>query len=101
MGSLAAVLLPKYGYNVRLYEGRPDWRLPEQISGEEDLTKRPEDQHKDAIKRSINLALSCRGQSALRKAGLLEKVMKFTVPMRCRAIHSTNDTVRQCVQKAG
>jgi kynurenine 3-monooxygenase len=91
VGSLAAVLLPKYGYSVRLYEGRADWRSPEQISGEEDLTKRPEDQHKDAIKRSINLALSFRGQSALKKVGLLEKVMNFTVPMRCRAIHSTND----------
>jgi kynurenine 3-monooxygenase len=90
VGALAAVILPNYGYNVRLYEGRADWRIPGTSAEDEDDT-RPEDQHKDAIKRSINLALSHRGQMALKKAGLLEKVMKFTVPMKCRAIHSTSD----------
>ena len=91
VGALAALMLsgPKYGYKVRLYEGRKDWR-PEEVTEENDVT-RPEDQHKDAIKRSINLALSFRGQSALKKVGLLETVMKFTVPMRYRAIHSTSD----------
>ena len=91
VGALAALMLsgPKYGYKVILYEGRKDWR-PEEVTEENDVT-RPEDQHKDAIKRSINLALSFRGQSALKKVGLLETVMKFTVPMRYRAIHSTSD----------
>ena len=90
VGALAAVTLssPKYGFNVRLYEARDDWRVgtANVVGG-----ARPEDQHKDAIKRSINLALSHRGQMALKNVGLLERVMAFTVPMRRRAIHSTDD----------
>ena len=46
------------------------------------------DLSRNAIKRSINLALSYRGQMALKNVGLLKEVMKHTVPMRCRAIHS-------------
>ena len=90
VGSLAALTLssPKYGFNVRLYEARDDWRsATTAVAG----GARPEDQHKDAIKRSINLALSHRGQMALKNVGLLERVMEFTVPMRRRAIHSTDD----------
>ena len=41
----------------------------------------------DSQKRSINLALSHRTQCALRALGLEEKVMKDTIPMRCRAMH--------------
>jgi kynurenine 3-monooxygenase len=44
-------------------------------------------QSQDAIKRSINLALSVRGQSALAAAGVLGEVMETAVPMPCRAIH--------------
>jgi len=41
-----------------------------------------------ATKRSINLALSHRGQSALTELGLLEEAMKDTVPMPGRVIHT-------------
>ena len=43
---------------------------------------------KDAVRRSINLALSHRGQAALRRVGLYDKVMAQTIPMPTRAIHS-------------
>jgi hypothetical protein len=38
--------------------------------------KEGEDQTKSAIKRSINLALSHRGQAALKMVGLYDEVMK-------------------------
>ena len=44
-------------------------------------------QSTDAAKRSINLALSHRGQEALRAVGVLPAVMACTVPMPQRAIH--------------
>ena len=95
VGAIAAVTLssPKYGFNVRLYEARDDWRV-----GTTNIVggTRPEDQHKDVIKRSINLALSHRGQMALANVGLLERVMAFTVPMCCRAIHSTDGNADNC-----
>ena len=68
---------------VTVTEGRPDWRK----SADAALAK-GESQHKSATKRSINLALSHRGQRALEKVGLLEEVMRSAIPMRCRAIHS-------------
>jgi kynurenine 3-monooxygenase len=45
-------------------------------------------QSTDAAKRSINLALSQRGQSALSAVGVLDAVMSSTVPMPQRAIHA-------------
>lgn len=42
---------------------------------------------RDAVKRSINLALSVRGQAGFEAVGLLDKVMDGVVPMPCRAIH--------------
>ncbi len=53
-------------------------------------------QSRDAAKRSINLALSFRGQSALAAAGLLDSVMAQTVEMPQRAIHTPDGAlVRQ------
>lgn len=41
--------------------------------------------------RSINLALSVRGRSALRLAGLEEEVIEqHGIPMRARMVHSTD-----------
>jgi len=71
VGSLQAVFLAKHGYRVRLYEARGDIRTNDQIGG-----------------RSINLALSERGQEALRAVGLKEIVMEKAVPMYGRMIHS-------------
>ena len=69
-GSLLAIRLAQRGYTIALYEKRPDMRLTEVDAG-----------------RSINLALSDRGIKALARAGLKDKVMPHTVPMKGRLIH--------------
>ncbi|GAB2955780.1 NAD(P)/FAD-dependent oxidoreductase [Micromonospora polyrhachis] len=76
-GSLAAVYLARRGYAVDVYERRDDPRLaPAGLAG-----------------RSINLGLSARGMSALREVGLLDEVLKRSVPMRGRVVHSPDGTV--------
>lgn len=70
-GPLLAIELKKRGYDVHLYERRPDMRRTK-ISGG----------------RSINLALSTRGIHALREAGLWEEMQKIIVPMKGRMMHS-------------
>ena len=47
------------------------------------------------MKRSINLALSYRGERALEAVGLLDTVMKEVVPMYSRAIHVGGDVSLQ------
>ena len=74
-------MFARRGYRVVLIEGRADWRPDPNIAHEATDAKH-------AIKRSINLALSHRGQMALKSVGLLDKVMEFTIPMRSRAIHN-------------
>lgn len=70
-GSLLALKMAKRGYDVELYERRPDLRKS----------------HLDAG-RSINLALSDRGLSALASAGIRDQVRALCIPMRGRMIHS-------------
>ena len=72
-GSLLAILLGKKGYNIHLYERRPDMRTTEISAG-----------------RSINLAISTRGIDALKAAGVEEIVMKHAIPMTGRQIHARN-----------
>ena len=69
-GSLLAILLAKRGFKVTVYERRPDPRVVAAIGG-----------------RSINLALAARGIRGLKLAGVLERVMKFAIPMRGRMVH--------------
>ncbi|MFT5997562.1 MAG: kynurenine 3-monooxygenase [Neolewinella sp.] len=69
-GCLLAIRLAQRGYQINLYERRPDMRLSSGDAG-----------------RSINLALSDRGLRALAIAGLKEKVLENTIPMRGRMIH--------------
>lgn len=76
-GSLLAIYLAKRGYEVEIFESRPDLRLGPIDSG-----------------RSINLALSCRGITGLASAGLLSSVKQFMVPMRARAIHQEAGEIR-------
>lgn len=91
VGSMAALTLKRRGYQVRLYEKTPDWRreegwvapLEEKKPGE-----RAVKQEKSAVRRSINLALSTRGQAALANVDLLEEAMSIAVPMFGRAIHT-------------
>lgn len=76
-GTLLALLLAKRGYTVEILESR------------EDMREQPSDQG-----RSINLALSCRGITALKAADLMDKVDSIRVPMRARAIHEPDGSIK-------
>lgn len=80
VGSLVAVLLAQKGYHVKVFERRSDLRLAQQVEGN----------------RSINLALSVRGISALKLAGLDEEVLATTIPMHARMIHP-KDTSKEAM----
>jgi len=69
-GSLLALRLAQRGYNVNVYESRPDLRVTDISAG-----------------KSINLALSDRGFKALRLAGVEEKARAICIPMKGRLIH--------------
>lgn len=69
-GSLLALRLAQRGYNVNVYESRPDLRTTDISAG-----------------RSINLALSDRGLKAMRLAGVEDKVKPLCIPMYGRLIH--------------
>ena len=69
-GSLLAILMARRGFRVTVYEKRGDPRLAAVDSG-----------------RSINLALAARGIRGLERAGVLERVMPLTIPMRGRMVH--------------
>jgi kynurenine 3-monooxygenase len=69
-GSLLAILLAKRGLHVTVYEKRADPRVGPVDSG-----------------RSINLALAARGIRGLERAGVLDRVMALTIPMRGRMVH--------------
>lgn len=70
-GPLLGIELEKRGYEVRIYERRPDMRKVKISAG-----------------RSINLALSTRGIHALRAAGVWDEMQKIIIPMRGRMMHS-------------
>lgn len=70
-GSLLACQLGRRGYRVSVFEKRADPRSAGFVGG-----------------RSINLALSERGITALRTVGLAEAVLRDAVPMRGRKMHS-------------
>ncbi|KAH8169141.1 FAD binding domain-containing protein [Sarocladium implicatum] len=81
VGSLAALYAAQRGYDVELYELRPDLRDPGTVPL--NFTK------------SINLAVSERGTTAMRCAGrpdLLQHVMAATIPMRGRMIHGVGSS---------
>jgi kynurenine 3-monooxygenase len=69
-GGLLAACLGRRGYEVDLYERRPDPRAGNSVGG-----------------RSINLALSTRGIHALQQLGVADEVMRHAIPMRGRMIH--------------
>ena len=70
VGSLQAVLLAKKGFEVDVFEARPDLRKADVIGG-----------------RSINLALSNRGFKALEKAGIASEIREMAIPMYGRKMH--------------
>ncbi|KAH0827074.1 hypothetical protein J3R83DRAFT_4759 [Lanmaoa asiatica] len=75
VGCLAAISLAKMGWNVDIYEARPDLRLPSSKAA--------------AQQRSINLAISSRGIAALRAVdpAATARFLQTVIPMRGRMIH--------------
>ncbi len=73
VGSLMAAYFGKKGYNVNVYERRPDMRKTTIDGG-----------------RSINLALSNRGWKALDGVGIGEEVRKVAIPMYRRVMHAAD-----------
>ena len=71
VGSLLALQLAEKGFDVDVFERRPDMRRRKVKGG-----------------RSINLALSTRGLFALEEIGLKQEVLRIAIPMRGRMIHS-------------
>ena len=69
-GSLLALRMAQRGYQVEVYESRPDLRNSVISAG-----------------RSINLSLSDRGLKALRMAGLEKKARALCIPMKGRLMH--------------
>lgn len=76
VGALQACYFQRRGYKVDVYESRADFRAVGYVGG-----------------RSINLALSVRGWTALEKIGLKEEVEKIAIPMYGRTIHQKNGVV--------
>ncbi len=74
-GGLTGGLMAKYlglaGHDVQLFERRDDIRQATLVRG-----------------RSINLAVSTRGLTALNEVGLRDKVLEQAVPMRGRMMHA-------------
>ena len=70
VGSLLAIILRKRGYEVTVYERRPDMRKATIGAG-----------------RSINLAMSVRGWNALDLAGLRKEMEALAIPMQGRFLH--------------
>lgn len=75
-GALQACYMQKRGYKVDIYESRGDMRKVGYIGG-----------------RSINLALSTRGWTALEKIGLSDEIHKIAIPMYGRTIHTIDGQV--------
>ena len=73
VGSLLAIYLRKRGHEVTVFDRRQDVRKVE-FSG-----------------RSINLAMSNRGWSALRKVGIEDEIREIALPLDKRALH-VNET---------
>lgn len=70
VGSLTAVYLAQRGYNVTIFEKRPDMRTTDISAG-----------------RSINLALANRGIAPLTEVGIMDKVEPMLIPMTGRMVH--------------
>ncbi len=76
VGSLWAVYLSKAGYSVKIYERRSDIRNVEISAG-----------------KSINLALSVRGWTALKGVNLTDEVDSIAIPMHGRIMHDLDSEI--------
>ncbi len=73
VGSLQAILMAKKGYDVTVFENRPDLRKAKLIAG-----------------KSINLAMSDRGWRALQAAGIEGDIKEMAIPMYQRCMHAVD-----------
>ena len=73
VGSLCSLFMTKRGYKVNIFERRKDLRSEIITAG-----------------KSINLALSKRGWTALKKAGIDTEVIKIAIPVHKRIMHDIN-----------
>jgi|TARA_B100000959_G_C14975465_1_gene621374 kynurenine 3-monooxygenase len=78
VGSLCAVYMTKRGYRVTIFERRKDLRSEIITAG-----------------KSINLALSERGWTALKKVGIDQQVMKIAIPMYKRIMHDMESNLSE------
>lgn len=76
VGSLLAIYLAKRGYKVEVYERRPDMRKNRISAG-----------------KSINLALSERGWTALERVGIRKQIEEVAIPMKGRMVHNTDGSL--------
>ncbi|HMJ07029.1 MAG TPA: NAD(P)/FAD-dependent oxidoreductase [Chthoniobacterales bacterium] len=92
-GGLLAGYLGRRGYEIDLFERRPDPRAGNTVGG-----------------RSINLALSTRGIHALQQLGIADEVLRHAIPMRGRMIHDKSGELHfsaydrdpaQCINSIG
>ena len=72
-GSLLSVMLAKKGFEIDLYEKRPDIRK-KLVSGN----------------RTIAMSLSVRGIRGLKRAGLSDKIIESTLPKHSRIVHKND-----------
>jgi kynurenine 3-monooxygenase len=75
-GSLMAVYFAKRGYEVNVFERRPDMRNTDISAG-----------------KSINLALSTRGIRALERVGLKDAILSEAIAMHGRTMHDENGSL--------
>jgi kynurenine 3-monooxygenase len=75
-GPLLAIGLVRRGFQVEIYERRPDMRRIRMSAG-----------------RSINLAISTRGIYALEQVGLWSAMRKIIIPMKGRMMHSITSEI--------
>lgn len=76
VGALMSIFLARRGYQITIFERRPDMRTVDLPAG-----------------RSINLALANRGINALDRLGLMDSIKELLIPMRGRMIHSPDGTL--------
>jgi len=76
VGSLLSIYLSRRGYNVSIYERRPDMRKEKISAG-----------------KSINLALSERGWRGLEGVGISDDIRKVAIAMNSRAIHNVKGEI--------
>lgn len=78
VGSLCSIYMKKRGFEVSIYERRDDIR-----------------QSNITVGRSINLALSVRGWTALEKVGADTEVKKIAIPMYKRIMHDNKGNLSE------